>query len=95
MFSKLVVLLALIAAGYWYWSGPYQEGLQPGSDKQLRENAKNMERCMRQEASMAGSAGMVGAVGVAGDGEKLCAQKYNLYLREGQWHSSADGQGGY
>jgi len=90
MFGKAVVLLAIIAAGYWYWSGPYQQGGSTRGDRQLHENAKNMERCMRQEASMNAASGMAGGAVGAGDPEALCAQKYGLYQHEGQWLSRDD-----
>lgn len=87
MFTKLVVVLALFAAAYWYWSGPYQQGQLSSEAKQLQLNARNMKKCMREEASMGAAAGMAGVGGIAGDPEKLCAQKYNLYQQDGQWLS--------
>jgi hypothetical protein len=90
MFGKLIVIAALCAGGYWYWSGPYQEGRQTGGEKQLQENARNMKRCIRREASMNTASAMAGGAVDAGDAEKLCAEEYGLYLRDGQWHNNRD-----
>jgi len=90
MFGKLIVIIALVAGGYWYWSGPYQEGRQSGGEIQLQKNAKTMERCMRREASMNATMGMAGGGVSEDDGGVLCAEKHGLYLRDGQWHSKSD-----
>ncbi len=90
MFGKLIVILALVAGGYWYWSGPYQDGRQSGGEIQLEENARIMERCLRREASMTASMGMAGGGVSQDDGEKLCAEKHGLYLRDGQWHNNSE-----
>jgi len=87
MFGKLIVIAAIVGAGYWYWSGPYQDG---GSARQLQENNRNMERCIRREASMNAAAGMAGGAVSPGDAEKLCAEKYGLYLQNGQWHTNSE-----
>ena len=90
MLGKLIVIAALVAGGYWYWSGPYQEGRQPGGEKQLQENARIMKRCIRREASMNAAGGMAGGAVDAGDAEKLCAGEYGLYQQGGQWHSKSE-----
>jgi len=85
MFGRLVPLLLIAAAGYWYWTGPYQQSMQPRYEDKLRENRENMQRCLRGEAYMAGATGQG-----SGDPEKLCAEQYNLYQHDGQWHSYDD-----
>ena len=90
MFGKLIVVAALVAAGYWYWSGPYQAGGSQGDDLQLQENAKIMERCMRREESMNATMGMAGGGVSESDGGKLCAQEHGLTLRDGQWHKAGE-----
>jgi hypothetical protein len=85
--GKLIVIVILLGGGYWYWSGPYQAGRPSPEEAQLQRNAENMRKCMRQEASMQGSAGMAGVGGIADGGEQLCADKFSLYQRDGQWHS--------
>jgi hypothetical protein len=84
---KWIVLAVVVGAGYWYWNGPYHAGRPDSDEMRLRENAEKMRKCMRREASMAGAAGIAGVGGIADDGEQLCADKYNLYKHEGQWHN--------
>ena len=69
--AKLIVIVALIAAGYWYWSGPYQAGRAPSEAQQLQQNARDMKRCMRREASMNAASGMAGAPVADGDGGNI------------------------
>jgi heme A synthase len=90
--GKLIAILLLGAAAYWYWSGPYQASRStPTPEQQQAENDKLMKRCLRQEASMTAAAGMGGAMVGGGDAEALCAGKLGLYQRDGQWHKgSAD-----
>ena len=85
--GKVIVIAILLGAGYWYWSGPYQAGRPSAAQLQLQTNAENMRKCMRREASMEGSAGMAGVGGIADGGEQLCAEKFNVYRHDGQWHS--------
>jgi hypothetical protein len=87
MLGKIILLLAVVAAGYWYWTGPYQQGRQSSAEERLQENARIMERCMHRESSMNTAAGMAGVGDIADDGNKLCAEKYDLYFDEGQWRS--------
>ena len=84
--GKLIVIAVLLGAGYWYWNGPYNQGRPTSEQAQLRENAADMQRCMRREKSMEGVGGMAGIGGMATDGEQLCAEKLGLYQDEGQWH---------
>ena len=79
---KLVLYGAIIAAGYWYWSGPYQEGRQSGYDKQLEDNNEKMVMCVRGKNYNAGATGKV-----SGSPEVVCAQEYNFYQKNGQWYS--------
>ena len=88
--AKFVVLLALVGAGYWYWSGPYQESRQSSPTVQLRENAEIMQRCIAQEGRMQSTGGLAGLadVGSSGeDAERLCAAKNNLVKRDGAWYA--------
>lgn len=86
MLGKYFPLLAIAAVGYWYWSGPYQDGRQGNEAKQLAENAAAMKRCMRREASMTAAAGMAGGAVDGGDAQSLCAREHGFILRDGQWH---------
>ena len=44
MFGKLIVVAALVAAGYWYWNGPYQAGGSQGDDLIVPEHGARVER---------------------------------------------------
>jgi len=87
--KKLLVLLALIGAAYWYWTGPYQKSTASLEADQLQENAATMQRCINQEQRMqgAGALGGVGDVGSSGqDAERVCAEKNHLYKQDGNWY---------
>jgi hypothetical protein len=52
-----------------------------------------MQRCIKQEERMQTAGGLAGLgdVGSAGvNAEKVCAEKNNLYLRDGKWYSDTD-----
>lgn len=85
MLGKLLMLIVIVGAGYWYWSGPYQERVNPGFEKRLEINARNMRDCLRGQSYKPGATGEVG-----GDPEQVCARRYNLYKLDGQWHSYDD-----
>ena len=88
--ARLVVFLALVGAGYWYWSGPYQQSRQSSPAAQLQENAQIMQRCIAQEGRMQSAGGLGGLADVGGSGEdaeRLCAAKNNLVKRDGQWYA--------
>ena len=88
--AKLVMFLAVIAFGYWYWSGPYQKSTPELEADRLKENAAVMQRCINQEQRMQASGGLAGVadVGSGGaDAEHLCAEKNNLYKSDGNWYS--------
>jgi len=81
--GRLLTIAMLIAAGYWYWSGPYQSQHHPDASEKLHKNIESMRDCIR------GMNYKVGATGIsAGDPEQICAEKFNLYLYEGQWRST-------
>jgi len=81
--AKLAIFLAIVGLAYWYWSGPYQESTRTAN--RLQENAVTMKRCIdvEQQLRAAGASAEL-------DVERLCAEKNNLYLRDGKWHSKAD-----
>ena len=82
MLGRLLSIAVLVAAAYWYWSGPYQQQRNPDAAQQLKIDLENMRQCVR------GQNYKVGATGV-GDGnpEEICAQRFNLYYYEGEWRS--------
>lgn len=84
MLQRLIILAVLIGAVYWYWSGPYQEKINPSYEAILKQNRDNMAQCMRGASYKLGATGTgTSSVGA----EKECARKYNLYPLEGHWHS--------
>lgn len=82
MLGRIFSIVVIVGAAYWYWSGPYQERINPSYETQLKKNAENMRLCMRGIAYKAGSTGFGSA-----DGEESCAKKYNVYKKDGKWHS--------
>lgn len=91
--ARLAIVLALLGLGYWYWSGPYQKSTETLEAERLKENAVTMQRCVNQEQRMQSTGGLAGLadVGSAGvDAERLCAAKYGLEKRDGEWHRKAD-----
>jgi len=83
MFSRLLTLAILVAAGYWYWSGPYQRQQNPDSQQLLQERIELMRECIRGQNYKAGATGIN-----QGDPEQICAEKFKLYHYEGEWYSS-------
>ena len=91
--AKLVIILAIIGLAYWYWSGPFQKSTQTLEADRLQDNAVIMQRCINQEQRMQSTGGLAGLADVGGtgvDAEKLCAEKNNLYMRDGNWHTRKD-----
>jgi hypothetical protein len=85
MLGRLISIAIIAAAAYWYWSGPYQARTHPDYQQKLRQNNEDMRLCIRSGNYK------VGATGVSeGDVEKRCAEKFNVYLHERQWHSYDD-----
>ena len=83
MLERFILLAAIIGAAYWYWSGPYQERVNPSYEAMLKKNSEDMAECMRGAAYKLGATG----VGAGPDSaEQACAKKYNLYQYEGRWH---------
>ncbi len=85
MFQRILVLVIVAAVGYWYWSGPYQERVNPTYAQKLHKNAEAMRDCMYRK-NYAASRTMKSA----GDLEETCSEELRLYLSDGQWHSYDD-----
>ena len=86
---KLVLIVAILGLGYWYWSGPYQKSTPELEADRVKENAAIMQQCIKQEQRMesAGALGGIGDVGSSGqDSERLCAEKNHLEKRDGGWY---------
>ena len=82
MFGRLLTIAVLVAAGYWYWSGPYQKQHNPGAEQTLEADIEKMRQCTRGMNYKAGATGIG-----EGNPEKICAEKFNLYFYEGEWRS--------
>jgi len=87
---KISVLLrigafaAIVAAAYWYWSGPYQDRVHPSYRLQVQENDEKMRECNRAAAYKLGATGTGAGLEIA---EKECAEQYNVYQLDGHWYS--------
>ena len=91
--AKLVLLLAIIGFAYWYWSGSQQKSTQQLEADRLQDNAAIMQRCINEEQRMQATGGLAGVADVGSTGanaEKVCAEKNNLYERDGNWHNKRD-----
>jgi len=85
VFGRLLTIAILVAAGYWYWSGPYQQQRNPDTAHKLEADLEKMRQCVR------GMNYKVGATGIGeGNPEEICAEKFNLYYYEGEWRSNSD-----
>lgn len=84
MLERLILLAVVIGAAYWYWSGPYQDRLNPSLENILEQNDAHMAECKRAAAYKLGATGSGTGPEVA---EQQCAEKHNLYLHDGRWHS--------
>lgn len=84
MLVRIIVFVAIVAAAYWYWSGPYQEKINPDYETVLKRNNEAMSQCMRTAAYQTGTTGNGPGPEQA---ERQCAQELNVYQHDGQWHS--------
>jgi hypothetical protein len=85
MLQRIITVALLAGVGYWYWSGPYQERVNPTPEQKLLENSENMRECIYNK-KYAASRTLTGIV----NPEEICAEELNLYEYEGQWHSYDD-----
>jgi hypothetical protein len=81
--GRILAIALLLAAGYWYWSGPYQKQHNPDRQEQLQQAIEDMRECIRGKNYKAGATGIS-----EGDPEQICAEEFNLYLYEGEWRFS-------
>lgn len=85
MQKKMLIPVAIIAAGFWYWT-TVGEGGSAEEELRLRENAKLIKDCIDRENSLNAAARKAGGKVLAVDSKALCEEKYNLYDSEGEWH---------
>jgi len=82
--TRIATLAAIVAAGYWYWSGPYQEKTNPSYEARIEENDRKMAECVRGASYRFGATGSGANTAAA---QERCAQEYNLYELDGHWHN--------
>lgn len=85
MIGRLFTLAVLIGAGYWYYTGPYQDRVNPSYETRLKQLEEDMKQCIRGLNYKAGATGEG-----TGDPEQVCAEKFNAYKKDGRWHSYDD-----
>ncbi len=82
MLERLLTLAIIAGAAYWYWSGPYQDKVNPSYSETLQQNNEAIAECMKRKKYAASR-----TTTHVGDVEAKCASELNLYSEEGQWYS--------
>ncbi len=91
--ARLVIFLAIAGFAYWYWSGHQDASPEARKADRLQENAAIMQRCIKQEQRMQSAGGLAGMADVGNSGqdaERICADKNNLRLVDGEWYSGSE-----
>ena len=83
---NLIVIGVVLIGGYWYYQNMYLPGQGTPLEQQLQHNAKVMDKCVKQETTMAAASGMAGISMSLEDATEYCASENNLYQEDGQWH---------
>jgi hypothetical protein len=86
---RLVIVLAILALGYWYWSGHRDAQEQSSAIDQPSENAIVMKECLQYLDRESATEGLVGFAdgGNSAEAERLCAAKNHLAKgNDGLWH---------
>ncbi|NND67576.1 MAG: hypothetical protein HKN19_08315 [Halioglobus sp.] len=84
MLQRLIGIILVAGAGYWYWTGPYQDKVNPDYARQLDNNDAAVSECIK---STTYKTGLTGQGPDAASAEANCAEQLNLYEEEGRWHS--------
>lgn len=84
MLQRLIIIALVAGAGYWYWTGPYQNRVNPDYATQLQNNEKAMSECIK---STTYRAGVTGQGPGAESADAKCAEELGLYQEKGRWHS--------
>jgi hypothetical protein len=79
----MMILAVVIGAAYWYWSGPYQEKINPSYEATVKINDENMAQCIRASAY---SRGATGAGPDASEAQTQCAAEFKVYQHQEHWH---------
>ena len=85
MSNKTLILLFVVAvAGYWYYQNEYLPN-RGSAEQQWRNNQMAMDKCVKQETTMAAAGGMAGVAMSLEDATEYCAGELNLYQQDGHW----------
>ena len=83
MIGRLFTVALLIGIVYWYYTGPYQDRVNPSYELRLKQLNEEMQLCIRGLNYKAGATGEG-----TGDPEEVCAEKFDAYKKDdGLWHS--------
>ena len=82
---NMVVVGVIVIAGYWYYQNMYLPEQGTPLARQWQENAKLIEKCVKQETTMAAAGGMAGISMSLEDATEYCASENGLYQEDGQW----------
>ena len=84
MLQRIIPFILIGGVIYWYWSGPYQEKVNPSYEAILERNDKEMAECIRAATYKRGATGE--GLGASAASAK-CAEDLNVYESEGHWYS--------
>ncbi|TDG12439.1 hypothetical protein E2F43_12600 [Seongchinamella unica] len=86
MSIRNLVLLGVVAiAAYWYYQNQYQLSRGTPLEQQWQQNAAALDKCVKQETTMAAAAGMAGVSMSLEDARAYCAGELGLYPEDGHW----------
>ena len=86
MSIRNLVLLAVVAlAAYWYYQHQYLPSRGTPLEQQWQQNAAALDKCVKQETTMAAGAGMAGVSMSLEDARAYCAGELGLYQEDGHW----------
>ncbi len=91
---KTLLTALIIAGAFWFWYANGEAGPSE-QERQLQRNAQLIKDCIARESSLNAAAAKTGGDILAVDSTTLCAEKYNLYQAEGQWHQLKTNDNGH
>lgn len=83
--KNLIILGVVAMAAYWYYQSVYLPGQGTPLEEQWQQNAKLLDKCVKQETTMAAAAGLGGVSMSTEDATQYCAQENGLYQEDGYW----------
>ena len=86
MSIRNLVLLGIVATGaYWYYQNEYLASRGTAPEQQWQQNAAALDKCVKQETTMAAVGGMAGVSMSLEDANAYCAGELGLYEEDGHW----------